>query len=123
MAGLDSNTKLLLPFNGQNGGKEIIDDGNTGHIVTQVGTAKVDTSIKKFGSGLVFFDGNSDYLSIPDSDDWNVFANTTDDWTLDLWARHNSLATSQTYFVQRIDAYNWWIVYWSSAGRLTLYGV
>lgn len=85
MSGINFNTKFISHWNGQNGGKEIIDDGTTGHVVTQVATAQLDTSLKQFGSTSLFLDGNSDYLSIPNSPDWDIFGSTSQDYTIDCW--------------------------------------
>ena len=86
MPGLNSNTKLLFHFDGQDGGKEIIDSGNTGHIVTQVGTAQLSPTQKKFGSASLLLDGNSDYLTIPSlSGNCDIISDTTEDWTIGFW--------------------------------------
>lgn len=43
----------------------------TGQVITFGGTAQLDTSQKKYGTASVLFDGNSDYVTVPDSPDWN----------------------------------------------------
>ena len=91
--GLTSDTKLLLHFDGVDGSKEILDDGNTGHVVTQVGTATLSTSQKKWGSSGLLLDGDSDYLTIPDSSDWDF---GTGEFTIDFWSRFNSVASNST---------------------------
>jgi len=121
LAGLDTNTKLLFHFNGPNGTKEIIDDGNTGHIMTQFATAQLDTSVKQFGSTSLLLDGNSDYISTPDSPDWDVFGSNTDDWTIHFWVKHNSLAGVQIYVTQdegEPAGENRWYVVIDSFGQL-----
>ena len=40
-------------------------------IVTAHGNTQISTSSKKFGSGSGYFDGELDYLTVPDSEDWN----------------------------------------------------
>jgi hypothetical protein len=52
------------------------------HTVTPVGTTHTDTTIKKFGTASCQLDGDSDYLSIPDSSDWDF---GTGDFTLEGW--------------------------------------
>ena len=99
----DTYTKLLLHCNGPDGSKEIIDSGNTGHIVQQNGGATLSTSQKEFGSSSVYFDGTGDYLSIPDSDDW-VFG--TGNFTIDFWIKINSYIGTDTIFYQCTDASN-----------------
>jgi len=50
----------------------------------------------KGGSG--YFDGSGDYLSIPDSPDWDLGSG---DWTIDFWVYLNSTAT------QSLVSYQW----------------
>ncbi len=85
----DSYTKLLLHMNGVDGSTTFTDDGNTGHTVTANGNAQIDTAQKKFGTGAGLFDGTGDYLSIPDSADWNF---GTGDFTIDWWMKFNVLS-------------------------------
>ena len=54
----DSNTKLLLNFTNA----EIIDSTMKNNLET-VDNAQIDTSIKKFGTGSIQFDGSGDYLT------------------------------------------------------------
>ena len=63
----DSYTKLLLHFEGENNSNVFLDDSE----------ARV---YGKFGTGAGYFDGTGDYLSIPDSDDWNF---GTGDFTIE----------------------------------------
>jgi len=93
---LDSYTKLLIH------GDSIGDA--TGKTVTAVGTAAVTTAQYKFaevGRSIVF-DGDSDYLTLADSDDWNFGSG---DWTIDFWVRFNTLGTN-AFFQQRTDNNN-----------------
>jgi len=108
MAGLDSNTKLLLHCNGTNGSQSFPDVSDSEHTVTAEGTAQVDTSEKKFGTGSCFFDGNSDYLTIPDSSDWDVISSNTKDYTIDLWVKHDDHDGYEHYITQRPESNVWW---------------
>jgi len=87
----DSYTKLLLHGEGIDGSTNIIDE--IGKTVTPVGTAQLDTAQSKFGGSSLLFDGNSDYLTVPDSDDWYF---GTGDFTIDLWAMFHT--TDAGYF-------------------------
>lgn len=103
--GPDSFTKLLLRCNGQNGGIVFTDEA--GKTVTAVGDAQLDTAQKKFGTASGLFDGTGDYLSVPDSGDWNF---GTGDFTIDLWTRFtNATAANNELVGQRADANNRWI--------------
>ena len=112
--GIDSYTKLLLHANGGDATTRFIDnanddqDGNncvlmlhfdgadtatttidaaTNKAVTFVGTAQLDTAEKKFGTASLLLDGNSDYITLADSADWDFGAG---DFTIDFWFRFNA---------------------------------
>ena len=85
----DSFTKLLLHMDGSDASTTFTDDGDTGHTVTAIGNAQIDTAESVFGGASGLFDGTGDYLTVPDSDDWN-FADG--DFTIDLRVRFNSVA-------------------------------
>ncbi len=72
----DSYSKLLIHSNGAN-----------------ASTAFSDASVACKFSQCGYFDGTGDYLSVPDSDDWNFGSG---DFTIDTWARQDSLA--ERYF-------------------------
>lgn len=50
------------------------------------------------------------YLEIPDSDDWNMFANTTEDWTIDFWFKTPEPSVSQQIMGQYQDTDNRWAI-------------
>ena len=57
-------------------------------------------------TGSVQFDGNGDYLSLADSNDWNY---STGDFTIEFWYYFNSLPDSdgQFFYSQRVDGANY----------------
>jgi hypothetical protein len=57
-----------------------------------VGNAQVSTSVKKYGTGSISFDGNGDFLSYPSS----VFG--SGDFTVECWVYFNSTSGDQTIF-------------------------
>jgi len=61
-------TKLLLPFDGSNGATTTSDLSNSNHAVTFAGTAQISTAQSKFGSSSLLLDGNSDYITVTNSD-------------------------------------------------------
>jgi len=94
-------TKLLLPNDaGVDGSKEFIDSGNTGHVVSTVATAQMSTLQKKFGSGSLLLDGNSDYLTVPDHADWDF---GTGSFTVDFWIRMDVVAAIEYAFITNYD--------------------
>lgn len=91
----DSYTKLLLHFEAPNTSTVFIDDS--------LGITP------KFGTGLGYFDGSGDYLTVPDSDDWHF----TGDLTIDLWVYPSANSTgNRMLFGQAADNFCpielWW---------------
>lgn len=80
---IDPKTVLLLHCDGES--------TISGKTITFVGTAQLDTAQKKFGASSLLLDGNSDSLTIPDSNDWYFAAG---DFTIDFWIRFNSVSTA-----------------------------
>jgi hypothetical protein len=85
----DTYTKLMLHMDGADGSTIFTDE--IGHSVTANGNAQIDTAQSKFGGASGLFDGTGDYLTVPDSDDWNFGSG---DFTLDLWIRFNSIPST-----------------------------
>jgi hypothetical protein len=87
IGGNDNFTKLLLhcdtPF---------LDASTNPKTVTPVGNAQIDTSESKFGGASLLLDGSGDYLSTPDSADWDFGSG---DFTIDLWVRMNVLGDNE----------------------------
>lgn len=101
-----SDTKLLLHCDGIDGSPTFTDaTGN--HTVTRYGTAQIDTAYKKWGTGSGLFDGNSDYLGIPNSSDWDISTN----FTVELQARHTDHAGTEEYILHYENATNNWVLY------------
>lgn len=113
----DTNTKLLLHFNGEDTATSTI-ESSTGKAVTFVGTAQIDTAQKKFGSASLLLDGNSDYLTLVDTDDWYF---GTGNFTIDLWVRFASLTGVQYLAGQLADANNYWQFAKDSDNSLNMY--
>ncbi|MDP2913318.1 MAG: LamG domain-containing protein, partial [Candidatus Omnitrophota bacterium] len=79
----DLNNKVLLHFNGSDGVNSSSDSSSNPHPVTFYGDVHIETDISKFGGSSLALDGDGDYLTLPDSDDWNFGSG---DFTIDLWA-------------------------------------
>jgi hypothetical protein len=77
-----TDTSLLLNFT--NGG--VIDSTGKNDVIT-VGNAKISTSIKKYGTGSMYFDGSGDYLRIPASSDLTL---GIADFTIEFWCNFTS---------------------------------
>jgi hypothetical protein len=73
-----TNTSLLCNFT--NAG---IVDGTMKNNMETVGNAQVNTSIVKYGTGSMAFDGTGDWCLVPSSQNFNM---GTGDWTVECWA-------------------------------------
>jgi hypothetical protein len=90
-------TKLLL--HGDGTGATFTGSSNSPHTITANGDASQSAAQSKFGGKSMYFDGTGDYLSIPDSDDWNF---GSDDFTIDTWfKREGGLGTVQAIVGQK----------------------
>lgn len=98
-------------------GQTAIGVSESRHEVSAVGNAQIDTAKKAVGISSALFDGNGDYLTTPDSDDWNL---GTKDFTIDVWVRFNSVSVQQTIVGQVIDGSNYWRLWFDNAGSGTL---
>ncbi|MFA5049122.1 MAG: LamG-like jellyroll fold domain-containing protein [Patescibacteria group bacterium] len=122
MAGIDSYTKLMLHMDGADGSTTFTDSSLFPKTVTKYGTAQIDTAQSKFGGASGLFDGNSDYLTIPDSDDWYF---GTGDFTIDFWVRTITLTLNQNIIGQRTTADTenlWFIRILPTTGKLRFIG-
>ena len=86
-----ANTQLLLNFT--NGG---IIDNTAKNVLETVGNAQISTSVKKFGTGSLAFDGTGDVLTAPASQYTN-YINGSGDWTYEFWVYYNALPSGGTY--------------------------
>lgn len=111
MPGIDANTKLMLHMNGTDASTTFIDNSPSPHTVVANGNAQIDTAEKKFGTGSLLLDNNGDYLSIADSNDWDIFGSNLDDWTVDFQVKHNSLGSVDYYIEQSEASSNRWYMY------------
>ena len=78
IGGIDSNTKLLLHMDDEG----LSDSSIWTHSVTKYEDVTRTNVQNKFGGYSAYFDGDWDYLEIPDSEDWN-FGNG--DFTIEMW--------------------------------------
>jgi hypothetical protein len=90
-----ANTQLLLNFT--NAG--ILDNAMMNDLET-VGNAQISTSVKKYGTGSLYFDGTDDRLNMPASPN---LAFGTGDFTLEMWAYFTSTANFPTLTDSRVN--------------------
>ena len=96
----DSYTKILIHSQGANGSVVFRDSSQSGHVITANGNVQISTGTSKFSPVSMYFDGTGDYLSMPDSDDWNFGSGLL---TIDTWAYFLSIDSGgyHTFVVQR----------------------
>ena len=85
----DANTLMLLHCDGTNGSTTFTDDtgavsGRTAKTITASGDAQISTAQSKFGTGSLYSDGTTDYLTVTADSDF-VFG--SNDFTLEAWVR------------------------------------
>jgi hypothetical protein len=97
---VDSETVLLLHGNGRQGSQYIVDGGSTGHTIAVNGDTFIDTSIQKFGTGSIYFDGTGDYLSVADHANWNMGSSEV---AFDGWVRFSSVTGKMCFYSQGAD--------------------
>ena len=96
--GIGSETKLLLHCNGSDESTTITDSSpTTAHTMTAVGNAKLDTTIKKFGTASLQLDGTGDWVTAPDDADFVLSGGT---WTWEGWVYLNNLSADHGLFSQ-----------------------
>lgn len=106
MAGIDSYVKLMLHCNGADASTTFTDSSASAHTVTANGNAQIDTAQSVFGGASGLFDGDADYLSVPDHAD---FYYGTGDFTIDFRVRFTALPGNDSYswfYNQRADGNN-----------------
>jgi hypothetical protein len=121
MAVDDSYTKILLHMDGLDGGTTFTDE--SGKSWTRSGDARTRTSTFVFGGASGGFDGNEDYISTPDSADFDLGAG---DFTFDfrIWFssigtsgtviipfQQNDFASQRAYGIQLLDGNTWRFFY------------
>jgi len=74
-----------------------------GRVVTAGGTVQHDTAQAKFGTSSILFDGNSDFVSVPDHADWAAIG--TGDFTWEAWVRLTSASSKEALFGQGNESY------------------
>jgi len=92
-----ANTSLLTNFT--NGG--IYDNAMMNNLET-VGNAQISTSVVKFGSGSLAFDGTGDYLSVPATPN-GTFG--TGDFTIEGWIYPSSLSSNKGIFASSTERF------------------
>lgn len=101
-----SNVSLLLDGDGTDGSQSIAD--RTGkNTITASGNARISTSVKKYGTGSLYFDGNGDFLTTSSADGFNA---SLGNWTVEAWMYCTNSAQNDTLITgNESDFYMAWI--------------
>jgi len=111
----DKYTKLLLHMDGVDGATSFPDSSWTGaprHTITANGDVTNTNAVRKVGDSSIAFDGTGDYLSIPDSSDWDLYETTATTFTYEAWIKFDSAPSGSTdvpaFIAQWADDDNKW---------------
>ncbi|MDP7441479.1 MAG: immunoglobulin domain-containing protein, partial [Verrucomicrobiota bacterium] len=94
---------LLLPFDGTHGTTSTTDFSNSGHSPVFNGDAKISAGRSKYGGTSCYFDGGGDYLTIPDSEDWNF---GTGDFTIEFWVLRTGVSKYEGILGENAQSWN-----------------
>jgi len=121
---IDENTKLLMQFNTEDGSTNIVDSSPGAHAFSPSGGARLDESVKRFGTASLNLNSSTDFIYSAASSDWDICRNANDDWTVDLWVKHTAdMATDNMMYVYNKGSNNSWFLYRGNSGTIvfTLY--
>jgi hypothetical protein len=107
-----SGTESLLNFT--NAG---IYDATTKNIIETIGTVNVNTTISKYGTGSIFFNGSNGYLLSYETSHNNF---GTGDFTLEAWIRFNTVGNGQ--ILSAGDGNNATAFYWQYYSNALQFG-
>jgi len=105
-----SGTSLLTNFT--NGG---IIDNTAKNVLETVGNAQISTSVKKFGTGSLAFDGTGDNLLIPDTVNLDF---GTGNMTIEFWLYRNNTTDDMAVIDARSGASTGWLIYLGSGNKI-----
>ena len=111
----DSYTKFLAHTDGTDGSTTFTDEA--GIAITANGNAQIDTAQSKFGGASGLLDGTGDYLTTPDSDNYNFGSG---DFSVDFQVRFNSVASNQDFIAHWTDgSTHSWEIFWTTSNVIT----
>jgi hypothetical protein len=94
-----TNTSLLLNFT--NAG---IFDTAGDNVIETVGNAQISTSVKKYGSGSLSFDGTGDWLLMPNTPNQQL---DTGNFTIEGWIYLNAIGTARGFVSKGTSTTGW----------------
>lgn len=91
--------RLLIHADGENNSTAFIDSSVTEKPIASFGNAHVDTAEKKFGTGSIKLDGTTGYLSVENSQDFDLYY--LRHFTFDAWIRTENNSKDYQYLFSR----------------------
>jgi hypothetical protein len=113
----DAYTKILLHCDDDDESTDFTDSSASPHTLTAEGDAQIDTAQKVFGTSSGLFDGNGDYVTIPDHADFNYSTGTL---TWDTWIKFNAVVGMHVLYMQKDTTSGDHILFWQdhSEGKI-----
>jgi hypothetical protein len=105
----DANTELLLNFT--NGG---IIDNTAKNLLETVGNAQISTSVKKYGTGSLSFNGSGDWLVVSDSVNIQL---RTGSFTIEAWI-YPSATSGKGIVAKGTGGTDGWLFWLNSSNKL-----
>lgn len=113
------NTSLLLHFDESHNSTNIVDSSYLPKTTTTYGNAKISIAKNKFGGSSIYFNGSSDYITIPDHPGFD-FSN--EDFTIEYWEYRIGTGTSPVMCrVRTSNGTNPWLLGYQANGTVQLY--
>jgi hypothetical protein len=114
-----AETVLLLAGDGVNGANNdtFVDSTNKNPVITTFGNAAISTSVKKYGTGSMYFDGNGG-VEMPVS---NTFTYRTWPFTFEAWIYPTSIPIECVVYAQAPYGNNYFVVSLTTAGKISFW--
>lgn len=110
---------LLMNMNGSDASTTFTDSSATGRTFTAYGNAQIDTAQYKFGDASGLFDGTGDYITTPNSADFQFGSG---DFTIEAWVRLNAIGQWHEIANQMTNSARGWMYDVTTGNKLRLYG-
>jgi hypothetical protein len=94
-----NSVSVLADFNGADAATTYTSEDTGLRTATFAGNAQLDTAQFKFGTSSLLCDGTGDYITFPDSTDFDLGSG---DFTIEAWVRHSDITGIQ-YYCARYD--------------------
>ena len=116
-----SDTSLLLTGTGDNNSTSFLDSSTNNFTITRTGDTKISTTQSKFGGSSMFFDGNGDYLSIPNNAALNL---SSGNFTIEAWVYWTGVNNNGTILDKDgtyAVSYPSWLLGFEGTGKMRLF--